>query len=595
MPFNHDALVAENAQLREPQRGAWRAIAEHFGREDAAREVGIVLPVGCGKSGLIAITPYAVRARRVLVIAPGLRIKEQLAADLRSSSPTNFYDRFGILGGDAPYPEVAVVEGSQTNLDDLVNADVVVSNIQQLQGEENRWLATLPADFFDLILVDEAHHNAAESWQRVQERFPRAKVVNYSATPRRADGQVMSGDVIYTYSVVEAINAGFVKRLRAKMLNPAELTYIDPSDGVERTITAAEVRRLGGEDAAFRRGIVMSPETLSSIVQCSIAELRRLRTSTGDNRLKIIASALSQRHCIQIVQAFNAYGLRADYVHSLESGQKNRAVFEALERDELDVIVQARMLGEGFDHPRLAVAMVGSIFSNLSPFVQFVGRVMRSIRSGEPNNPLNQGVVVFHAGTNAAERWDDFREFSTADQEYFRELLPLEDAVDFSSGEVEREPGTGGVTPVEVVAEARVLVQDIALIDDPEVQALFDTLAQRGVTAEQAAEELRRRRPQRQDLRRATRTALHDLVSNEIGAVMNRVGINARARSLDPSRRLANMEFLLGELNRRVASAVGLTTGDGRSEWSLDQLQAAQDALPRVAAELEAELTNGRS
>ena len=63
-----------------------------------------------------------------------------------------------------------------------------MANIQQIAGEENRWLDTLEADFFDLILVDEAHHNPAESWQQVKRRFPQARIVNYSATPTRADG-----------------------------------------------------------------------------------------------------------------------------------------------------------------------------------------------------------------------------------------------------------------------------------------------------------------------------------------------------------------------------------------------------------------------
>jgi hypothetical protein len=46
------------------------------------RELGVVLPVGCGKSGLIAITPFAFRARRVLVVAPNVRIAQQLYADV---------------------------------------------------------------------------------------------------------------------------------------------------------------------------------------------------------------------------------------------------------------------------------------------------------------------------------------------------------------------------------------------------------------------------------------------------------------------------------------------------------------------------------
>ena len=155
----------------------------------------------------------------------------------------------------------------------------------------------------------------------------------------------------------------------------------------------------------------MSEGSLASIVDQSISELRRLREETGEQRLKIIASALNYDHCIQITEAFRARGLRAAYVHSREA-QANERVFQQLENHELDAIVQARMLGEGFDHPHLAVAMVGSIFASLSPFVQFVGRIMRLIQQDAPGHPLNQGVVVFHAGVNVARRWDDFRHVS---------------------------------------------------------------------------------------------------------------------------------------------------------------------------------------
>ena len=92
---------------------------------------------------------------------------------------------------------------------------------------------------------------------------------------------------------------------------------------------------------------------------------------------------------------------------------------QRLENHELDVIVQVRKLNEGFDHPYLSVAAVFSIFSNLSPFVQFVGRIMRVIKQNAPGDHLNQGSVVFHAGANVAKRWEDFQEFSKADQEFF--------------------------------------------------------------------------------------------------------------------------------------------------------------------------------
>ena len=121
----------------------------------------------------------------------------------------------------------------------------------------------------------------------------------------------MEGRIIYSFPVLRAIEAGYVKRLRARMLQPTSLRYVESSGGQERVIGPDEVRQLGETNAEFRRGIVMSWETLASIVDLSIAEVRRLRQETGEHRLKIIASALNLDHCIQITEAFTARGLRA--------------------------------------------------------------------------------------------------------------------------------------------------------------------------------------------------------------------------------------------------------------------------------------------
>jgi superfamily II DNA or RNA helicase len=524
--FDQRFVIADNLRLRIPQRDGWARIRDHFAADNAAREVGIVLPVGCGKSGLIAVAPFAVRARRALVIAPGLRIRRQIGDGLRANSAGNIYERFGILPEGERYPEAVIVASGRVNLDDLRHCDIAIANIHQIAGDENRWLDALDQGFFDLILVDEAHHNPAESWQQVKRRFPAARIVNFSATPTRADGRVMEGETIYSYPVVDAIAAGYVKRLRAKMLRPTELRYVDRSGGQERIIGPEEVRALGETDAEFRRGIVMSDETLASIVDHTIAELRRLRQETGEQRLKIIASAINIDHCIQVTEAFRERGLRAGYVHSRE-GDANERVFAQLENHDLDVIVQARMLGEGFDHPYLAVAMVGSIFSNLSPFVQFVGRVMRAIQPDAPGHPLNQRVVVFHLGGNVARRWDDFRRFSQADQEYFADLLPEVEDVVFTGEAVEREPG--GATrfePVEILEERGVRAADMEPIGDPQAADLLRQLADLNVTPDQAAQEIRRLRTTRQDRREARRAALNERVQNESGGILGRLRIN---------------------------------------------------------------------
>lgn len=591
MPFNQTAAIEDNDRLRIPQREGWLRIRDHF-RLSGGREVGIVLPVGCGKSGLIAITPYALGATRVLVIAPGTRIRGQLGDDLRANSDTNFYDRCHVLSADDAFPETAIVESGRVNLDDIRHADIVVANIQQISGQENRWLDELDQNFFDAILIDEAHHNTALSWQQVKSRFPNSRIVNFSATPSRADGGLMEGEIIYSFPVLRAIEAGYVKRLRAKMLRPAELRYVDRDGGQERLIDTDEVRRLGETDAEFRRGIVMSDETLGSIVDQSISELRRLREETGEARLKIIASALNQNHCIQITRAFRERGLRADYVHSREGSQANDRVFQQLENHQLDAIVQARMLGEGFDHPYLSVAMVGSIFANLSPFVQFVGRIMRAIAQNQPGHPLNQGVVVFHVGANVARRWSDFRQFSEADQDYFAELLPEAEEVTFTGDTVDREPGSGGgLEPVEILEERGVRAADMQPIGDPQAAALLQQLAAMGVTPDQAAQELRRLRTTRQDRREARRNELNERVQNETGGLLGRLAISPGGRTLDPRRRERNFAWVAAELHRRVNERVGGARAD-RQNFTLEQLDTAHAALPEIVLEVEEQIRN---
>jgi hypothetical protein len=198
---------------------------------------------------------------------------------------------------------------------------------------------------------------------------------------------------------------------------------------------------------------------------------------------------------------------------------------------------------------------------------------------------------VFHAGANIARRWDDFRTFSEADQQYFADLLPEIEDVDFGGKDVaEHEPGGGGgVVPVDIIEERDVRAADMVPIGDPDVLALFQRLAERGITPEQAAEGVQRVRRDRQDIREARRAALNDRVQNEAGGILGRLKINHEGKTLDRSRRQRNFAWTVSELNRRVNSTVDGHVGD-RQNFTLDQLTSAQAALPHIVAELEAEL-----
>ena len=75
----------------------------------------------------------------------------------------------------------------------------MLTNIQQLATNVDKWLTRFPDDFFDMIIVDEAHHGAAPSWKKVFDKFPNAKVANLTATPFRSDRQELDGELVFRY------------------------------------------------------------------------------------------------------------------------------------------------------------------------------------------------------------------------------------------------------------------------------------------------------------------------------------------------------------------------------------------------------------
>ncbi len=591
--------IANNDNLRDPQKYGYEAIEQ----STEEKEIGIVLPVGCGKSGLIALTPFAYKANRVLIIAPFVKLAEQLHDDFDPTTGEIFYHKRQVVCDDS-FAEPVLIRGTSVNMADLDEADVVVANIQQLQGGNNRWLTTLPTDYFDLILFDEAHHNVAESWEILRKKFPEAKIVNYSATPCRADGKIMSGKIIYSYSIFDAIQKGYVKELKALMLNPATLKYvrIDDETQTEIEVSREEVLKLGEEDADFRRSIVTSKETLNTIVDASIRELNRIREITKDNKHKIIASALNYRHCHQIVAAYEARGMRVDYVHSkrLEK-DANKIVLEKLEKHELDVIVQVRKLGEGFDHPYLSVAAIFSIFSNLSPFVQFVGRIMRVVDQNNPSSLNNKGTVIFHAGSNIASKWSDFQHFSGADKDYFEQLLPLVEETDFisnsgtSDAEIIPKQRSRYKRELEIKTQAGVTIDEIPLILDKNLMQLI----QIGVSDEKIMERLQELRntviehkpllTTKVKKRQADRKSLDKTVKVIAAEMLEVHGENPGHKNLSKSPSVTNFIFIKKLLDEKIAKFLGRKLGE-RFEYSQKELDAIFDNLDNIAADIEKEV-----
>ena len=589
-------IIIDNPLIREPQIEAYKALAKVAQDTSVTeREFGIVLPVGCGKSGTITLTPFAFNSTRTLVVAPGLSIADQLEAEFNPSNRTMFYRKCKILQGSS-YPEPVEIRGTSSNLSDLQDADVVITNIQQLQGDSNKWLMQLSNDFFDLIIFDEGHHSVAATWEGLKSKFPKATIINYSATPLRADGQMMAGKIIYSFPISKAIRSGYVKRLKAVQLNPQTLRYVRRGETEEIEVSLDEVKKLGEEEADFRRSIVTSKETLATIVDASISQLYILRDETGEKRLKIIASALNFEHCRQIVEAYRARNLRADYVHSKQDGAANARIMTKLDNHELDVIVQVRKLGEGFDHPYLSVAAVFSIFSNLSPFVQFVGRVMRVIVQNSPDNVLNQGVVVFHAGANIARQWTDFQQYSSADQDYFDQLLPLE-YIDPNNPSAPREiiPEIRDLDQLEVRGQSEVHLESLPLIAEDANEAI-QLLKQRGLIPEgyDPTHDILERIPTtRIAERQALRSGLDIRVKTEAAKILAQRGVNPGGSGLDIKRTgKQNIIIMKSAIDRHINQTVGRSSGQ-RHDLSRAELDIIESAFSNILTSAIGEVFNG--
>ncbi|MCY4086141.1 MAG: DEAD/DEAH box helicase family protein [Actinomycetia bacterium] len=596
------ADIEGNERLRDPQREAHRAVREHVGQSDDPAM--LVIPVGCGKTGLISVLPFGIATGRVLVIAPNLTIRDGIADALDIASTGCFWARTRVLTHFQHGPFTAVLDGRDANIHDCTDSDFVVTNIQQLASSADRWLPQFPPDFFDMVIIDEGHHSAAESWRKTLRRFPAAKVVALTATPFRADRQELPGEVIYRYSFGRAMLKGYIKDIRSVSAAPSELYFT--VGGKERRYSLAEVLEMR-EEAWFSRGVALSPACNRHIVEASIAECARLRERTGTHH-QVIASACSIDHARQVCSLYEECGYRAAEISSdLDPDEQERAL-RRLRDHQLDAIVQVQMLGEGFDHPPLGVAAVFRPYRSLAPYIQFIGRVMRVIHQDAADHPDNQGVIVSHVGLNNEQHWDDFRELDLDDQEIVRRWLETEDAAaaldtTTGTGEPRRFDQTQLVND-EIIShflEQRfldpeddrvldeILGQEVApgmalgnLVDR---EALREALRKRHSTEEVEYEEIpvspqRRRQQARQRLADRSKSVAARILADLKIVPTGRDLARAAGRGARP-----NLQVAIALMHERVNDYLGIEPGM-RDEITADQAIAAFDHLDELGDEL---------
>ena len=597
------ADITKNTRLREPQIEAFEAAVEHFA--SGGGPAIIQLPVACGKTGVAAVLPFGLSETRALVVAPNTIIREGLYADLNISNASCFWKRTGVLNDFSTGPFTALVDGPKANIDDCINSHIVVANVQQLANRADRWLSQFPADFFDLVVIDEGHHVAAESWQKVVRAFPAAKFVSLTATPFRADNKDLLGEVVYQYSFARAMLNGYIKHVTSASARPAQITFTAKGDSASYSLE--EILKLK-DDAWFRRGVALSEKCNRHIAEKALEKLLLLRSATGFPH-QIAASAMSIDHADQVRAIFEEMGLQAATIHSKMTDDRKDAVFAKLRNNQLDCIVQVAMLGEGFDHQPLSVAAIFRPYRSLSPYIQFIGRVMRTVVPNDPADPNNQAFIVSHVGLNNEEQWSDFRELDAGDQDLVRAWTrgtnptsPSERA----SGEAQPsyrfdEPVAQDEQLSHFLNQPFLDSNDNRVIDEMlDMKGLGGfTFRELGITVEQLRAQQEKRvehneapaepisvQPQ---VRRQTLRSRLDSRSKSIHQrILTDLGL-ARA-GFDISRAVAkargnNADALFALFNGEINTFVGEERAT-RLSWSLDQLELAYEALDDIGDEV---------
>lgn len=181
-------------ELRPYQQQAKDAIFSEW--ENGVKKTLLVLPTGCGKTIVFAkVAEECVKGgSRVLILAHRGELLDQAADKIGKSTG---------LG-------CATEKAEQTCLGSWFR--IVVGSVQSMMREKR--LNQFPNDYFNTIIIDEAHHCISDSYQKVLRHFPDAEVLGVTATPDRGDMQNLG-------TVFESL-ASEMKRRKKRLVDPLQ-------------------------------------------------------------------------------------------------------------------------------------------------------------------------------------------------------------------------------------------------------------------------------------------------------------------------------------------------------------------------------------
>ena len=353
-------------------------------------EIAVVsMPTGSGKTGIMCCLPFSLGGigltlpdpnnfpvgvpryrfdKPVLVLAPGNEIARQLQEQIHLDP---FLVRTGIITDQTTVvPNVLRINKTADIQNErlLRGNDVVLANAQKFGGE---WEDALPNDMFELVIVDEAHHYPARTWDRIVAKFKQhAQVVFFTATPYRVDGGFVVGKPFaYHLPLQQAVQNRIIRRTKADFL---ERQPNDENENYEGGIYQLVLERINEKQVIKDRDNPLP----NDVPHMAIAITKD--TAEAD----------------RVVELWNQNwgGDTAFSYHSKLPQALKQERMQRIRNNQVKLVVVVAMLQEGFDHPPISIAAILTNIGSAPKFVQFIGRAQRIYRSQD--GPEADGICA---------------------------------------------------------------------------------------------------------------------------------------------------------------------------------------------------------
>jgi len=263
------------------------------------------------------------------------------------------------------------------------SGDAVFAMVQTLSREKN--LENMPK--VDLIVVDEAHHTIADTYQRIIKAAKKAnegvQIVGFTATPNRGDKKGLR-DVFTNCSHQIEIST----LIREGFLVPPKTYVIDV--GVQD-----ELRQVRKTISDFDMAEVESIMNRRAINQRVVEEWD---AKAGDRQTIVFCSTV--QHAEDLCQEFVDYGINAKTVTGETPKDKREQILSDLTSGIVQVVVNVAVLTEGFDAPPVSCVILTRPCSYKATMVQMIGRGLRTVDQEEFPGVVKSDCIVMDFGTS---------------------------------------------------------------------------------------------------------------------------------------------------------------------------------------------------